>query len=693
MFNKLNNIEKIILGLFCILLPWSIIFASPQFHIGYWGQVEGMIVFSHFSSALLALFFINIGYKHKEFRHIFTHPLVLLPFLIGGYSVFSAFFQRLPVLSLYGSPQLGEGAFWYFSLALFTALYSLVSNNNKWKIILLLNVFLITFVISIGSFYPDITGIVFSFFGFYDWLALYFSACLIFIIYFLNFNKSYLNTDVLGLIFFLVLGPFFWIIENNAALALWVVISFIWFFWLLIFNLELKVRAYLKCFFTPQFFTLIPIILSIIIIASSFLFWDGTSDQTKKITNEIAGGHLATLISRGSIVRVLFEHLDNFQALLFGYGWGSISELLLSSFSPEVFYQINTGNRVHFHTHNELFEHIFSIGVLGGVLYIIYTYYVFKLAFKKGIAVAFAWLLYFCINAFWFQWISNIVIQAILLGLLIDWKDTDFNYYWINKYKKLFFAKLSFMICLFGLFLFMFYGAYIGFFTAYNHKASFHSNDLIEIAKISKTYGNCSKIINDYGKGGLQFSQKFNGYNNYYKDQVLLYGKLNESDYDVMEWHLCASNEMINKNKASIELINVHINALSMLSILPGELGIISREKNKVYMDLWEDKVTLLLSLAPKRGDQAVPLISYYFKNENDIRVKRICSYFDNVDTYQGFCDLALGAIFIKEGKLNKGLSLIKRASANGVLDSTDKYGSRIVDKETALYLKNLLKK
>jgi len=427
--------------------------------------------------------------------------------------------------------------------------------------------------------------------------------------------------------------------------------------------------------------------LSIIMVLSSFLFWDGISDETGKITNEIAGGHLATLVSRGSIVRVLFEHLSNFQALLFGYGWGSISELLISSFTPEVFYQINTGNRVHFHTHNELFEHIFSIGVLGGLLYIIYTYYVFKFAFKKGISLAFVWLLYFCINAFWFQWISNIVIQALLLGLLIDWKDTYFNYYWINKYKKLFFTKFSFIICLFGLFLFMFYGAYIGFYTAYNHKTSFRSNDLIDIAKTSETYGNCSKKIDDYGKGGLQFTQKFNGYNNYYKDQVFLYGKLNETDYDVLEWYLCASNEIINKDKASIELINVHINILSMLSILPGELGIISREKNKVYMDLWEDKLTLLLFLAPKRGDQATPLISYYFKNQNDIGVKRICSYFDNIDSYQGFCDLALGAIFIKEGKLNKGLSLIKRANANGVLDSKD------IDEETALYLKNLLKK
>ena len=38
-----------------IILPWVIIMASPQFHIGYWGQVEGMIVVTYFLSALTSL--------------------------------------------------------------------------------------------------------------------------------------------------------------------------------------------------------------------------------------------------------------------------------------------------------------------------------------------------------------------------------------------------------------------------------------------------------------------------------------------------------------------------------------------------------------------------------------------------------------------------------------------------------------
>ena len=102
---KIDNIIMIFIG---ILAPWSILFATPQLHIGYWGQVEGMIIFNHFVSALVALLLIRIGIIEKEVRQYFVQPVILLPLLIGIYSVISAFFQMLPVLALYGSPQLGQ---------------------------------------------------------------------------------------------------------------------------------------------------------------------------------------------------------------------------------------------------------------------------------------------------------------------------------------------------------------------------------------------------------------------------------------------------------------------------------------------------------------------------------------------------------------------------------------------------------
>jgi hypothetical protein len=216
---------------------------------------------------------------------------------------------------------------------------------------------------------------------------------------------------------------------------------------------------------------------------------------------------------------------------------------------------------------------------------------------------------------------------------------------------------------------------------------SFRSASLIKNAEESKITGNCSNKVYDFGKGGLQFSQKYNGFNNYYKKQVIDYGVLNESDYMVLEWYMCAAEEIIKANKASIELINVHVNVLSTISILPGKLGEQTRNNTKIYMNLWEERLMQLMFLAPKRVDQATPLISYYLNNKNDTGVKRICSYFDDARTYQGFCDLALGAILIKEGNVNKGMYLLKKANENGVLDSKD------VDADTAKYLKNIIMK
>ena len=101
---------------------------------------------------------------------------------------------------------------------------------------------------------------------------------------------------------------------------------------------------------------------------------------------------------------------------------------------------------------------------------------------------------------------------------------------------------------------------------------------------------------------------------------------------------------------------------------------------------LWEEKLFLLLSLAPKRVDQATPLISFYLRNENDEGVKRVCNFIEKTNYVQGFCFLALGSIDIKNGSLDKGLYLIKKANDLGVLDTKE------VDEETANYLKKLIK-
>ena len=220
LFKNLSNIENIILAFISILFPWSIMFATPQLHIGYWGQVEGMIIFNHFTTAIIALFLVRICVIKKELRKYFAHPLVLFPALIGFYTIISSVFNRLPIFSLYGSPQLGQGAFWYLSLSILTFSYFYLDKIFKIKFIFFINLLLVTSVVSIGSFFPTITGIVVSFFGFNDWLALYFTSFALITIYFIEMYNFKIKKEVLGFFIFFILGPLFWLIDNNSSILL-----------------------------------------------------------------------------------------------------------------------------------------------------------------------------------------------------------------------------------------------------------------------------------------------------------------------------------------------------------------------------------------------------------------------------------------------------------------------------------------
>ena len=44
--------------------------------------------------------------------------------------------------------------------------------------------------------------------------------------------------------------------------------------------------------------------------------------------------------------------------------------------------ELRQGYNLHFHTHNELAEHLVSLGLIGGFLFIIYIYFIFKFSGK-----------------------------------------------------------------------------------------------------------------------------------------------------------------------------------------------------------------------------------------------------------------------------------------------------------------------
>ena len=440
--------------------------------------------------------------------------------------------------------------------------------------------------------------------------------------------------------------------------------AFIWLFKK--YNNVAIFNYFYKCFYNPKFFVFVTVLCTFSVLMSSLIFWDGvelTEFAEFKILN-----YASSLIARGTIISVLLEHMYSVKAILVGYGWGSTQELLISSFTREVFYQINTGNRVHFHTHNELFEHFLSIGFLGGIAYILYSYRIFKNSFTKSELFPYLWLLYFLLSTVWFQFISSIPLLALAVSTQININNT--------KYGSLIISKNGFKLVTLGfifIFFILFMGAIFSLLTNKNTE-DWGAERILTIAKNSKP-GNCSDKISDYGKGQHYLAQIFNGYTQYIKVQVDKGEKLVKSDVDAIKWFFCATDEVIKSGKASIELINQDINTMSYLATPKASLKIKNdldhglEEFRKDFMPTWEERLKMLLNLAPRRSDQFTQYISTLLSLNNKGKIKDICSYIRNNGSDLAYCDLAEAAILIEEGKIEKAVILIENAEKLGAFD------------------------
>ena len=66
---------------------------------------------------------------------------------------------------------------------------------------------------------------------------------------------------------------------------------------------------------------------------------------------------------------------------------------------PWQYDELRQGYNLHFHTHNEIAEHLVSIGLVGSLLFIIYMYFIFKFSGELNFHTKLGWLL-FKINCF-----------------------------------------------------------------------------------------------------------------------------------------------------------------------------------------------------------------------------------------------------------------------------------------------------
>ena len=335
--------------LICFLSTWIIIGAIPSLQLdGMFKQVDTQIFFLHTCGSILYFYKAFEIYFNREKVDQLNNTFFLIIFCIGILSLISSFFNDIFFLSLLGSTQIGQGTLWYFDFAILTLCFAPIVNNKKVRIFFLFNILFLITVVTIFTINPYWKGFKITFFYFTDYLCYF--GILTFIIF-----TSVTNNKRLIFLAYLTLGFYLNLLDNKAAMILWGFIFLLGIsYQVFIYFNKISLIKNTQSFFYSNFFLTCSVVMgSILILISSLLLWPGDG----ALPDSLQSSHLSSLVVRGKVLEIAFSDFLSFKNLLFGEGWGKVSDLLLGQMNAWQYDQLTVGFNLHFHTHNEFAEH------------------------------------------------------------------------------------------------------------------------------------------------------------------------------------------------------------------------------------------------------------------------------------------------------------------------------------------------
>ena len=437
--------------IFIALASWIILAAMPYFRMkGAFPQVDTQVIFLHFLCGVLFFYFATLVFLNKYNLNNLKHPLIIIPFFLAIFGFFSSLLNGKPNISFSGSPQIGQGVFWYFDLTIMSIIFSQVTFVKKIRFAIFINLLIITTLVTFFTFFPNWKGLPISFYYFTDYLCFFGVLC--FISLTTLTKKKYINISG-----FIILGLYFTTLENRAATLFWVttLIIALVYFMLNLFKKHNLVRKITPFLFSNIMFVFMVFLISFLILFCSIYFWP----ENYKLSANIKGTLLDAPVVRGKIIENSLYSLSDFQTFIFGNGWGRVPDLLLENMKVWHFEELRLGYNLHFHTHNELSEHLVSLGIIGGIFFLVYIYYIFNEASKINFLSKLGWLLFFKISCFWFLWTGTFATFAVVVSSFITYrnnlKQLPLKVY--NHKAKSFYASIT-AICIGS---FLFYGSYL----------------------------------------------------------------------------------------------------------------------------------------------------------------------------------------------------------------------------------------
>ena len=651
--------------IFTVLASWIILAAMPYFRLnGIYPQVDTQVILLHFLCGILFFYFAILVYFKKYNLDNLKHPLIIIPFFLAIFGVLSSLLNDNPNISFSGTPQIGQGVFWYFDLTIMSIIFSQVMFLKKIRFAIFVNLLFITTLLTFFTFFPNWKGLPVSFYYFTDYLSLFGVMC--FILLTTLFKRKLIN--ILG---FIILGFYLSVLDNRAAILFWIttfIIALVYF----ILNLLKKynlVRKIIPFLFSNKMFVFIVFLISCSILFCSIYFWS----ENYLLSDNIQGTLLEAPVVRGKIIENSLFSLFDFKTFIFGNGWGVVPDLLLKNMNTWHYDALRLGYNLHFHTHNELAEHLVSLGIIGGICFLVYIYYIFNEASKINFLSKLGWLLFFKINCFWFLWTGTFTIFAVVVSSFITYT---------NNFKKLSLKVYSVKtksictsiaaICMGS---FLFYGSYLTY-------QSTKVNNLLDYNAIVQNMENnqknsnqeCLNFYRDSNRGGFMLDRFFSAYSSYVIQ--LKVTDIDEQALKVLKELRCKANELIKANNYTLSLLTTAMKTETDLyyKFKKNELR---NELASINYDDWLYNAKIISETMPKRGDLLYPFLSYAINNNKINDVLKICE--KKILGIESFCYLIKASQILSKSELddyaiNNSINLVKKAIENGLFNELN-YG------------------
>lgn len=394
------------IGCGAALAELSVIAALPAFQVGAFVDSEPAGVAFLIAAALCLFGLAAMLPRYRLARAAVCHPLFLLPLALGLWSVLVSPLAEFPLLSILGPPQSSQGALWFVAVAAFFAAFLVLGRlprARRFHLKVLCSVALLAAVLHLPQaplVAPYVKGwlnLGAAPFSFTKYLS-YYSIPL------LAMGVALWRRETWPSVLALLAGAVTLLASSNLTAGLIVLLFAPLTAILLMAGRRLSERARLWT-----------------ILAAACVAIGAVSYPL--VRQAPPGGELKTIWSRGILGRAIEPTLSQPMTWVAGKGWGHYSQEMLRNLGATDISLFNSEweeiNRDEFHSHNAGLEALFSAGIIGAVLALLWPAALIRTAQPRyraaaaGLALSLA-----ALDALWFQLPVTVAAGAMAAGFL-----------------------------------------------------------------------------------------------------------------------------------------------------------------------------------------------------------------------------------------------------------------------------------